>query len=99
MEDESCVSRIIIDELHSSQIQGDQMEGERQRKVVFLEVALMNFILRISKEIKWKVKVLVLEVSLMSFIFRISKEIKWKVKVLLLEVSVMNFILRISKEI
>ena len=28
MEDESGVSRSIIDELHSSDIQGDQMEGE-----------------------------------------------------------------------
>ena len=29
MEGESCVSRGIIDELHSLDIQGDQMEGER----------------------------------------------------------------------
>ena len=28
MEDESGVTRSIIDELHSSDIQGDQMEGE-----------------------------------------------------------------------
>ena len=28
MEDESGVSRSIIDELHSSEIQGEQMEGE-----------------------------------------------------------------------
>ena len=28
MEGESCVTRSIIDELHSSDIQGDQMEGE-----------------------------------------------------------------------
>ena len=28
MEGESGVTRIIIDELHSSDIQGDQMEGE-----------------------------------------------------------------------
>ena len=28
MEGESCVTRIIIDELHSSHIQGDQMDGE-----------------------------------------------------------------------
>ena len=28
MEDESGVTRSIIDELHSSEIQGDQMEGE-----------------------------------------------------------------------
>ena len=51
-EGESCVTRSIIDELHSSDIQGVQME----RKVVLLEVSLMNFILGISKEFKWKVK-------------------------------------------
>ena len=28
MEGESCVTRSIIDELHSSDIQRDQMEGE-----------------------------------------------------------------------
>ena len=28
MECESCVTRSIIDELHSSDIKGDQMEGE-----------------------------------------------------------------------
>ena len=28
MEGESCVTRSIIDELHYSDIQGDQMEGE-----------------------------------------------------------------------
>ena len=28
MEGESCVTRSIIDELHSPDIQGDQMEGE-----------------------------------------------------------------------
>ena len=27
MESESCVTRSIVDELHSSDIQGDQMEG------------------------------------------------------------------------
>ena len=29
MEGESGVTRIIVDELHSSDIQGDEMEGER----------------------------------------------------------------------
>ena len=48
MESESGVTRSIIDELHSSDIQGYQMEGE----IVLLDVSLMNFILRISKEIK-----------------------------------------------
>ena len=48
MEGEDGVSRSIIDELHSSDMQGDQMEGENG----VLEVSFMNFILRISKEIK-----------------------------------------------
>ena len=44
---------------------------------VLLEVSLMNFILVISKEIKWNDKAVLLEVSLMNFIFWISREIKW----------------------
>ena len=67
MEGESPVTRSIVDELHSLDIQGDKFKV----KVVLLEVSLMNFILGISKEIKWKVKVVFLEVSLMNFIFRI----------------------------
>ena len=46
----SGVTESIIDEIHSSDIQGDQMEV----KVVFLEVSLMNFIPRVPNEIKWK---------------------------------------------
>ena len=45
IEEESGVTRSIMKELHSSEIQGYQMEGE---SVVFLEVSLMKFILRIS---------------------------------------------------
>ena len=67
MEGESPVTRSIVDELHSLDIQGDKFKV----KVVLLEVSLMNFILGISKEFKWKVKVVFLEVSLMNFIFRI----------------------------
>ena len=69
MDGESGVSPRIIQELHSWNIQGDLMEGER---MVLLEVSVMNYILRISKEMKWKVKVVLLEVSLMNFILRIS---------------------------
>ena len=67
MEGERGVSRSIIDELHCSYIQGEKFNME----VVLLEVSLMNFILGISKEFKWKVKVVFLEVSLMTFILRI----------------------------
>ena len=96
MEGQSGVTRSIIDEIHSWEIQRYQMEGE---SMVLLEVSSMNFILGLSKEIKWKVKVVLVEVSSMTFILEISNEIKEKVKVVLLEVSLMKFILRISNEI
>ena len=50
MEGESCVCRSIIDELHSWDIQGDQMESG---SMVLFEVSAMNLILGMSKEIKW----------------------------------------------
>ena len=55
MEGENGVSRSIIAELHSLDIEGDQMEGER---MVLLEVSSMILIgiIVMSKEIKWKVK-------------------------------------------
>ena len=59
MKGETGVTQCIINELHSLDIQEDQMEGE---SMVLLEVPSMNFILRISKEIKWKVKVMLLAV-------------------------------------
>ena len=40
---ESGATRSIIDEIHSSDIRGDQIEV----KVLLFEVSLMNFILRI----------------------------------------------------
>ena len=58
MEGESGVIQSITDELHSRDIQGDQIEGEN---IVLLEVSLMNFVLGIFKETKWKVKVVLLE--------------------------------------
>ena len=69
MQSECGCSRSLIDELHSSDIQGDQMKV----KVELLEVLLINFILWISKKIKWKMKFVLLEVSLMNFILLISK--------------------------
>ena len=96
MEAESGVTGSITDEVHSSDIQQDPMEGE---SMVLLEVLSMNFILGISNEIKWKVKVVLLEISLMNFILLISKAFKWKVKTVFLVVSLMNFLLGISKEI
>ena len=56
---ESVVNRSIIDELHSGDNQGDQSEGHSG----LLKVSLRNFLLRICKEIKFKVSVGLLEVS------------------------------------
>ena len=77
MEGESGFPGSIIDELHSWDIQRDQMKAE---SMVLLEVSSINSVLGISKDIKWKVKVVLLEVSLMNIILRISKGIKWTVK-------------------
>ena len=49
-------------------MQGDQMEGESGVTLSIID----ELILRISKEIKWKVKVMLLQVSLMNFILGIS---------------------------
>ena len=59
MKGETGVTQCIIDELHSLDIQEDQMEGE---SMVLLEVPSMNFILGMSKEINWKMKVVLLAV-------------------------------------
>ena len=64
MEGESGATGSNIDELHSSDIQGHQLKV----KLVVLEDSVMKFILRISKEMKWKVKVVLLEIKLMNFI-------------------------------
>ena len=69
MEGESGVTQSIIDEVNSWNIQADQIEGESD----VTQVSLMNFVFRISNEIKWKVKVVIFEVSLMKFILGISK--------------------------
>ena len=68
MASETGFTRSIMDEYHSWDIQGDQMEGE---SMVILEVSSMNLILGMSMEIKWKVNVVILEVSLMNFILGI----------------------------
>ena len=57
MESENGVTRSIIDELLSSDM------VKRKVKVVLHEASLMNSILRISKETKWKVQVVLRELS------------------------------------
>ena len=61
---ESGVTRRIIDDVLPSYIRGDQMESESGVTRSIID----EFILRISKDINWKVKVVLLEVSLMNFI-------------------------------
>ena len=80
MEGESGVTRSIIDELHSSDIQGDQMEGESGVTRSIIDE------LHSSDMVKRKVKLVLLEISLMNFILVISNKIKWKRKVVVLEV-------------
>ena len=63
------VNRSIIETLHSSDIQGDQREGESG----VTQSINMNFLIRISKQIKYKAKAVLLEMSLMNFILVISK--------------------------
>ena len=73
MEDESGVTRSIIDELHSTDIQAEQMEGEScVTRSIF------------DKLHSWDIQggqmegesMVLLEVSSMKFILGISKEIK-----------------------
>ena len=50
------------------------MEGENGvTRSILLEGSMINFILRMSKEMKWKVKMVLLEVSLTNFILQISE--------------------------
>ena len=56
MEGEGVVIQSIIEELQSADI------VKLKVKKALLEVSLMNFILEISKQFKWKVKVVLLEV-------------------------------------
>ena len=64
MEGDSGVTRSIIDEIHSSDIQREQMEVASAVTRSMID----EFILRYSNEIKWKVKVVLLQVSLTNFI-------------------------------
>ena len=69
MEGESGVIRSMIDELHSSDIQGDQMKSESAVTRSTIDE------LHSSDLIKCNVEVVLLEVSLMKLVLRISKEI------------------------
>ena len=72
MEGESGVTRSIIDELHSSDIEGDQMEGERGvTRSIIHELQSWD-----NQRDQMELKDLLLEASLMNFILAISKQIK-----------------------
>ena len=65
MEGEGCVTRSMIDELHSWEIQRDQMEGGSAATRSIIDE------LHSSDMFKRKVKGVLLEVSLMNFFLRI----------------------------
>ena len=76
---ESGVTRSFIDQLHSSGIQPDQIEGEGGVTQSIIDE------LHSSDMVKLKLKFMLIQISLLNFILGISKEIKSKVKVGLLE--------------
>ena len=76
MEGESGATRSMTDDLHSLDIQGDEIEDENGVTRTIIDE--IHF--RMSKQIKWKVKVVLLEVSLINLMLGIPKETKWKVK-------------------
>ena len=67
MESESDVTRSIIDELHSWEIQGDEIEGQSGVTESIIDDLHSSDIQRDER----KVKVVLLEVSLMNFVLRI----------------------------
>ena len=97
MEGESGVTRSTVNELHSTDIQGDQIEGASG---VTRRIIDAFHCLDIQGDQLEGEKMVLLEVSSMNLIpiLWISKERKWKVKVVLHKVSLMNFILGRSKD-
>ena len=90
---ECCVTRSIIDELNSSDIQGDEMEGESGvTRSIIGELHSWN-IQRVQMEGEIGVTRSIID-ELYS-----ANMAKWNVKVVLLEVLLMNFILGMYKEI
>ena len=93
MECESGFTRSINDELHSPDIQGDEMEGESGVTGSIIHELPSSDIQGDQMEGESGVTRNIIDLPHSSDI----QEIKWKVKVVLLEVSLMNFILGISK--
>ena len=82
MKGEGGVTQCIIDELHSSGIQGDQMEDESGVTRSVIDKLHATDIEQDQMERESGIT----RVSLMKFLLRISNEIEWKVKVVSLEV-------------
>ena len=91
MEGESGVTRSIIDELYSSDIQGDQLEGRSGFTRSIIDELHSSGIQRDEMEGESGVTRSIND----ELLLRISKEINWNVKLVLLEVSLMHFNLRI----
>ena len=94
MEGESGFSPNTIDELHSSDIQGDQMADEKGVTRSIIDEFLSLDIEGDQMEGDSSVTPSIID----ELIFGISKEIERNVKVVLLGVSLMIFLLRISNE-
>ena len=91
MEGEICVTRSIINELHSWDMQGDQMEDENSVTGSIIDELHSWHIQGDQKECEGGfTRSIIDELHSLGMV-------KWKVKVVLLQVSMMNFILRISK--
>ena len=87
----------IIEERHSSDIQGDQMEGESGVTPSAIdELHSLDIQLDQMAGESGVTRSVIDELEISK---EISKDIKWKEKVMLLEVPLTNFILKISKEI
>ena len=97
MEGAIGVTRSIIHELHSWDIQGDEVKGEND---VTRNIIDELHSLDVQGDEMEGARMVLLEVSSINLIpvLGMSKEINRKVKVLLLEVSLMNFSPGISKE-
>ena len=92
MESETGVTQSIFDELHSSDIQGGQMDGGNGVTRSFIDEHHSSDIQGDQMEVESGVIRSIID----ELLLRLSNEIKWKVKMVLLEVSLMNLILWIS---
>ena len=92
MEGEGGVTRSIIHEIHSLDIQEDQMEGESGAIQSILDEFHSSDMQRDQMEGKGDVTGSIIDE------LHFSDLVKWKLQVMLLEVPLMNFILVICKE-